>query len=92
MTDYYSVRLYKLPKAVSFSEEIVRFSFSVSSDTSSGCLSVRMWPNVGETDTRGHAGAFVLWSVKGIMDLFPYMFTAEPLYNGHLGDRRKWPL
>ena len=60
MTDYYSVRLYKLPKAVSFSEGIVCFSFSVSSDTSSGCLSVRMWPNVGETDTRGHAGAFVL--------------------------------
>ena len=26
------------------------------------------------------------------MDLFSYKFTAEPLYNGHLGDRRKSPL
>ena len=25
-------------------------------------------------------------------DIFSGLITVEPLHNGHLGDRRKWPL
>ena len=63
-----------LPKAVNFSEVTSLLSSTSPWDTSKGCLSVLRQPVAGDNETRGHAGAVVLWSVQEI-EVFNYVKT-----------------